>query len=290
MKGDGCRHITKLANDCAAVRARANQMTTHHEVVGGVIQLPWASMSTFLVEMQFRGTPLSRGTCLTVSHGDHWFVVTNRHNVTGRDQYTNDCLHDMGGVPNQLAIVLPTADLGNEWWVHGIDLYDDQGEPTWSEHPSLGAAVDVVALPFDKPPQGRCFGVHVTEHNDFAVVVGNPVNCIGYRDGEPMFSAFPQWIDCTLETPLDDSWDGRPAFLIRGPTAKGSSGSPVIAYREDAQDLRRSDGSPVGSDWATRFLGIYSGRTPTGAGVVWNLACVRAVVEEAAQKMSSRTD
>lgn len=262
-------------------------MARHHEVVDGVIQLPWASMSTFLVEMQFRGTPLSRGTCLTVSHWGRWFIVTNRHNVTGRDQYTNKCLHDMGGVPDQLAVVLPTADLGNEWWVHGIPLYDDEGEPTWSEHPTRGAAVDVVALPFEKPPQGRCFGIHVTEQDDFAVDVGDPVNCVGYRDGQPMFSAFPQWIDCTLETPLNDRWDGKPAFLIRGPTAKGSSGSPVIAYREDAQDLRRSDGSIVGSNWATRLVGLYSGRTPTGAGVVWNLTCVRDVVESAARKLGA---
>ncbi|MNY10099.1 hypothetical protein D3C86_1430560 [compost metagenome] len=184
-------------------------------------------------------------------------------------------------------MLLPTLDLGNEWWVHGVALYDAAGQPTWSEHPLFGAEIDVVALPFEKPPQARCFGIHLTEHNDFALEVGDAVNCIGYRKGEPMFSAFPQWIDCRLETPLNDSWQGKPAFLIRGPTAEGSSGSPVIAYRDNAEELRRSDGTLVGSNWATRLLGLYSGRTPDGAGLVWNLACIRDVVEHAAQKLES---
>lgn len=243
--------------------------------------LPWASMHTFLVEMQVHGLPLSRGTCLTVSHRDRWFVITNRHNVTGRNQYSNRCLSRTGGLPDQLAVCLPTNDLGNRWWVHRIPLFDEANCPTWIEHPVLGAKVDVVALAFDNPPQARCFGALLDDHFDFSVDVGEQVSAIGYRDGEPLFSGFPQWISCALETPLTAWWDGLPAFLIRGPTAKGSSGSPVLAYRENALSLCRSDGSPIGSDWATRLLGVYSGRVSDGVGLVWNLGVVREIVDHA---------
>lgn len=252
-----------------------------HFVVDGTIMLPWASMHTFLVAMQVNERTLSRGTCMTVSHRGRWFVVTNRHNVTGRDQYSGRCLSPTGGVPDRLALCLPTDVSGGGWSVHGLALSDADGRPTWTEHPVHGAAVDVVALAFETPPQARCFGALLDDRDDFAVEVGDPVHAIGYRAGRPMFSVFPRWIAATLKTPLADRWSDLPAFLIDGPTAAGSSGSPVLAYREPAEDLRRSDGSRIGASWASRLLGVYSGRVPGGSGVVWNLGCVRAIVDHA---------
>lgn len=252
-----------------------------HPVVDGVIQLPWGSMSTFLLEMRRGERILARGTCLTVSHGGRWFVVTNRHNVTGRNQYTDQPINPHGAVPDHLVLCLPTPDLGNRWWGHAMALYDEDDRPLWSEHPRLGAAVDVVALPFDKPPEARCFGVMLDDHCDFPVEVGEPLHVVGYRDGEPLFSAFPQWIETRLRSDRSGEWNGLPAFLVEGRLAPGSSGSPVFAYRTETADLRCSDGGPVGSDWATRFMGVYSGRTPESLGVVWNLEAVRAAVEAA---------
>jgi hypothetical protein len=122
------------------------------------------------------------------------------------------------------------------------------------------------------------------DHYDFAVEPGEEVTAIGYRLGQPEFSLFPQWIACELVTPIDQEFDGLPMFLVRGDTEKGSSGSPVIAYREDASKLRHADGRRLtAADWASRFLGIYSGRLRQGRdlGIVWSIACVRAVVENA---------
>lgn len=252
-----------------------------HPVVDGVIQLPWGSMSTFLLEMRRDERTLARGTCLTVSHGGRWFLVTNRHNVTGRNQYTDQPINRHGAVPDRLLLCLPTPDLGNRWWGHAVALYDEDDRPLWSEHPGLGVAVDVVALPFERPAEARCFGLMLDDHYDFPVAVGEPLHVVGYRDGEPLFSAFPQWIETGLRTDTSDDWNGLPAFLVEGRLAPGSSGSPVFAYRTDTDGLRRSDGGPVGSDWASRFMGVYSGRTREGFGVVWNLGAVRAVVEAA---------
>lgn len=252
-----------------------------HPVVDGVIQLPWGSMSTFLIEMRRGERRLARGTCLTVSHGGRWFVVTNRHNVTGRNQFTDQPMRRDGAVPDQIIVCLPTRDLGNRWWGHLMNLYGEDERPRWSEHPGLGAAVDVVAMPFDRPSEARCFGITLDDHYDFAVEVGEPLHVVGYRDGEPLFSAFPQWIETHLRTDPFGEWNGLPAFLVEGSLAPGSSGSPVFAYRTGTADLLRSDGGPVGSKWATRFMGVYSGRTPEGLGLVWNLRAVRAVVEAA---------
>lgn len=247
-------------------------------------------MHTFLVEMQVNGIGLARGTCLAISHKNQWFIVTNRHNVTGRDQYSGRCLSRTGGVPDQLAILMPTSDLGNYWHIHGLPLFDGKGQPTWTEHPVYGPDADVVALALNPPPQARLFGARLSDHDDFAVEVGDPVCAVGYRRGEPLFSAFPQWIQCALESPLAGTWEGLPAFLIKGPTAQGSSGSPIIAHREDAFNLKRADGSPIGAGWATRFLGVYSGRIADGVGIVWNFNCVREIVDRALKTTTSEVE
>ncbi|HEX8062860.1 MAG TPA: trypsin-like peptidase domain-containing protein [Allosphingosinicella sp.] len=238
-------------------------------------------MYTFRIEMAFGERSLAIGTCLSVSHRDRWFILTNRHNVTGRHQKTGRALHKLGAVPDRVLVYLPTRDLANRWWVHIIHLYQDD-EPVWIEHPTCPQA-DVVALPFDRPPEARCFGILLDDPFDFRVDVGDAVTAIGYPLGKPEFSLFPQWIPCKLATPHDQPFDEMPAFLIEGETRKGSSGSPVVAHRADASGLTRSDGRPLGTNWATRFLGIYSGRLirRENTGLVWSLDCVRALVEAA---------
>lgn len=256
-----------------------------YSATDGSIVLPWASMHTFLVGMQADGITIAKGTCMAVSRHDRWFIVTNRHNVTGLNQHDESHLDPWDRIPDQLAIYLPTENLSNEWWVHGIALRDDEGRPTWTEHPIFGRQVDVVAIPFERPEQAKIFGITLDDHDDFAVEIGDEVHTIGYRGAQPEFSAFPHWIPCLLETPLTSSWNDLPAFKIRGAFSKGSSGSPVIAYREGAENLSRSDGSLIGANWTSRFLGLYSGRVSDGSGLVWNTACVRHIVDYSADKI-----
>lgn len=249
-------------------------------------------MTTFYVQSQFRGEKLDSATCFAVSHAGRWFLVTNRHVVTGVDQNTGFVHDEHGRVPDQLAICLPTGELGQDWYVHGEPLYDDDGAPLWTEHPTQAGRVDVVALEFHKPPQGRCFGATLDDPHDFPVTVGEPVTAIGYRGGEADFAFFAQWIECVLETPLADEQHALPRFLINGAIAGGSSGSPVVAHRDNAEALRRSDGSLIGSNWASRLLGVYSGRLISREsedpahqiGVVWNLQCLRDIINAAANK------
>ena len=249
----------------------------------GVIQLPWECMYTFMLEPRFGERVLGRGTCFSVSRNGRWFIVTNRHNVTGHRQGTRVCINEHGLVPDHLVIALPTNQLGDRWWGHAIKVRDDDWSPLWVEHPTYGGQVDVVALAFDRPPQAKVFGALLDDLNDFAVTPGDVAHALGYRRGEPEFSLFPQWIECAVQTPIEAHWEDLPRFLVQGDFFHGSSGSPVLAYREDAFELPRSDGSPVSASEASRLLGIYSGRV-VGAedlGVVWNLGCVREVVDHA---------
>lgn len=252
----------------------------------GVIELPWACMHTFMLELRAGDKIIGKGTCFSVSRNGRWFILTNRHNVTGHRQGTTVCINEHGLVPDHLVLALPTRQLGEFWWAHAIKVRDDDWSPLWVEHPVYGADVDVVALPLDRPPEARLFGVELDDLNDFAVGVGDLAHALGYRRGEPEFALFPQWIECSVQTPIEAHWKGLPRFLVRGDFFHGSSGSPVLAYREDAFALRRSDGSLVGASSVARLLGIYSGRV-VGAedlGVVWNLECVREIVDHALEK------
>jgi hypothetical protein len=106
------------------------------------------SIQSLFIEMQFDGQSLSTGTAFVVNtptKGPH--LVTNRHNVTGRNQETGKPLSKTGGVPNNLVIF--HNKLGNigHWVMRQEPLYKHDESPRWIEHPTLEHQADFVALP-----------------------------------------------------------------------------------------------------------------------------------------------
>ena len=59
------------------------------------------SMQSLLLKMQFNGQLLSTGTGFIVRTPIGPVLVTNRHNVTGRDQNTGQPLSRTGAIPNE---------------------------------------------------------------------------------------------------------------------------------------------------------------------------------------------
>ena len=97
------------------------------------------------VRMYFGRTPLASGTCFFVMSADGPVLVTNRHNFTGRNNITGKPLHKQGGIPDHAVVTLHGPA---EVYYH-IDLVDHANPeaPAWTEHPTLGAKADIVALP-----------------------------------------------------------------------------------------------------------------------------------------------
>src|SRR5690606_13967632 len=98
------------------------------------------------------------GTGFTVlSSSGKPYLITNRHNVTGRNNMTGAMLPPYSP-PDSLAVwhcVNKDSEHGIEfggggyfqWDKYREPLYDGSGEPLWFEHPILKAKADFVALP-----------------------------------------------------------------------------------------------------------------------------------------------
>ena len=65
--------------------------------------------------MQFDGQALSTGTAFVVSTPKGPYLITNRHNVTGRNQETDAPLSKTGGVPNLIVIFHNQKGLLGRW-------------------------------------------------------------------------------------------------------------------------------------------------------------------------------
>lgn len=104
------------------------------------------SLQSLLIEMQFNSQPLSTGTAFVVNtptKGPH--LITNRHNVTGRNQETGDLLSKTGGIPSHVVVVHNRKGQCGQWTQKIEPLYAND-QPRWIEHPTLGAKADFVAL------------------------------------------------------------------------------------------------------------------------------------------------
>src|SRR5437867_422418 len=94
---------------------------------------------------------LASGTGFVYEHEGGFYLVTNWHNVTGRDPITGRCFLESLAVPDTAVTQFrDKSQVGKVHWEH-LKLYRDDSlmEPSWFEHPSHGRKVDVVVLPLD---------------------------------------------------------------------------------------------------------------------------------------------
>lgn len=262
------------------------------------------SLCTTMLTTKFGETPLSTGSAFFYDVDGRVFMVTNRHNLTGRHQDTGQPLSDHGGVPNYvefpvLSAVVDEATGTGHTKTHYCCLRWEIDDPPWREHPTLGAKADVVSIDLERfsssAPKPM---VSVNTLPDAQPIVAQPalsVSVIGYPFGTSVANHFPIWVGGTIASEPSMSVKGKPAFYIDCRTNKGSSGSPVFAYvmaglvgletadtkPKPAMVARMSDGRVAGMFGTPvhRFLGIYSGRINEASdiGIVWRTEVVDAV-------------
>lgn len=240
--------------------------------------------------MYFDNQKLASGTAflLARSKASHCTLVTNRHNVTGRHQETDECLDSNAAIPN--AIVINFHKKGGGWTSTRLPLYRDDGSPWWIEHPDLGKNADIVALNLSWGPDVIKIPYYLETDLDkcnMDIRPAEPVSVIGFPFGLSSSQKYPVWATGFLAQELDLVSQANPTFLIDCRTRPGQSGSPVIAYRPDWYRQKNEDGTvstslrPGETQW--EFLGIYSGRIrkESDLGQVWHVSILLALLLEA---------
>ncbi len=243
---------------------------------------------------------ISTGTGFFFTEKNETYFVTNWHNISGRDPFTNNYLSNSQRRPLFIRAKFaswvgdPTK---KEFTTIGRDipLYnEDRSIPVWFEHPELGHECDVIAIPFQKPsvvPDFMHNSANMISGIRIPIKPGNTVFIIGFPHNLSVAFGLPIWKSGFIasEPHYDVKWGGElsdiggmaggrtgPAFFVDALTRKGMSGSPVFASYSGTWNM--SDPyAPLNPDdpnfWSRsdialgenrmEFVGIYSGRAPS---------------------------
>ncbi|MEZ4794908.1 MAG: hypothetical protein R2773_05430 [Flavobacteriaceae bacterium] len=228
-------------------------------------------------------------------HNNKPYVITNWHNVTGKNPETDENIGSF--CPNQLIIELkydlPTEEEGYHKVMGGVrnfDLYNRNLEKNWIEHPE-GRKVDVVALPInlDLPEKSEPHYMNLQDYQkDWLPDVGDDCFIVGYPEGFSGPFKTSIWKRGSVATlPLLD-YDEKPIFLLDTIGNKGLSGAAVIGRGNgifDKSPGRQISGDAIIGTWYN-FVGIYSGRlSDVGIGSQLGRVWKKSVIDEIFQNI-----
>lgn len=250
------------------------------------------SLTTHHLHMCFTETDavLSSGTGFVYEHGGVPYLITNWHNVSGRNPSTGECLSDKLAVPNMVSTMFRHKEQPGSCTRRHLDLFADTGltEPLWFEHPVHGHAVDVVALPIpdDIRSEFALFSINAIEFDSqFSENVADDAFIIGYPFSETPLLHLPVWKRASIASEPSVDLDALPKMLVDTATRPGLSGSPVVMQRIGIHGM--SGGVLKGPEIIGRirnFVGVYSGRVGAGEakaqlGIVWKARVVLEIIE-----------
>lgn len=188
-----------------------------------------------------------------------------------------------------------------------IDLYDENLNPIWFEHPELGSKSDVIAIRAQKPElilQYWHQAANRVGKDNIPIEPGTLIFVIGYPSSLSTGPGLPLWksgylasepmFDIRIQANLSEiggmkGGSSLPGFFIDTLTRQGMSGSPVFArfcgtwdeqnpYDRNINSLLKNPSKHDHVYFAQegiKFIGCYSGRIPDteqGAelGICWN--------------------
>ena len=230
---------------------------------------------------------LATGTAFSYQTANNTFLITNWHNVTGKDIFTGEYLKQSGAIPDSIQIYLRRKENPLILDEIKIKLYSDISltKKIWIEHPFYKEKVDVVAIPLHKNIIEK-YLIQAINSNDFnneiEPEISDDVFVIGYPFQSLTKYGFPIWKKGSIASEPTVKQKDLPLIYIDTATRPGLSGSPVIYQREGIHGL--VDGTLQDDTIFGRirgFLGIYSGRLGKDEnlaqlGLIWR----RTIIEE----------
>ena len=244
------------------------------------------SVAAIPIELLFDATVLGAGTAFVWATSGAHFLITNWHNVSGRNPFDGKHVLKNAGEPNSLRVWFNKKNSLGEKVPIDIPLHEPSGKARWFIHPVL-AKIDVVALPFPIPPGVDAYPINLMASEPLLTKVGMDAYVLGYPFGFGV-AGLPVWKRGSIASEPDVLSPEQHYFLLDTASRPGMSGSPVIMRSWGAHLLEDGNYNLGGPLTATRFIGIYSGRLHTTdpldaqLGIIWPEALVQDIC--AAQK------
>lgn len=257
------------------------------------------------INMFFNETPLSFGTgFLMNSPSGHVYLITNRHNLTGRHNETGECLSETKAIPNRIEISHITGSPAVIQWARAMEtqerfklsdemlsalksrtivsepLLSESGDPLWFEHPSLQQRADFCALQLTNFEGIQTITFQKSFSRPLILEITETVSVIGYPFGKSN-NNFPVWANGTIASDPILNYEDLPIMLIDCPSRSGQSGSPVFRHVTSGMVSFENHNMQSVTSPISRFVGIYSGRIhkDSNVGLVWKEAAVYELVD-----------
>lgn len=247
---------------------------------------------------------ISTATGFLVKQDNRIFLLTNRHVVTGKNNFTGEILDkNNSAIPNKLQVYINnevvTKSRKINMWNNGvvISLYKnneiDENNKLWIEHPLYKNKIDLIAidltdyilkrekglLKYYKKVNTLLYYKELNNNDNIQVtdqvfVIGFPYGCV-----TNIKAYLPVWTSGTIASEYDMNLvlplykensnietHEFPSFLIDSKTREGQSGSPVISYNRTMK--------------SAILLGIYSGRVNANSdlGYVWKTELIKELL------------
>jgi len=298
-------------------------INTNDNVVERIDMLSYVALRMY---MYFDNEKIAVGTAFIYLYDEKPYLITNWHNISGREPSNLIPKHSQCALPKKISIEVPLVSLNQEtysitWKEHPVSLYRDNGdtptESVWYEHPQHGYNVDVVAIPLDDEIFSPLKSIHYISDTQTNVIPRETAICavndpyirlqkvlllpsldvfvLGFPIGMSGGEGFPVWKRGSIASEPDLNIDNLPKLLIDTATRKGMSGAPVfVQQRGDwLSEERDMFGNPKkGQGLGRRFIGIYSGRVGCGEfqaqlGIVWKASVIEEIIRSSTKGKSS---
>ncbi|MEH1030006.1 trypsin-like peptidase domain-containing protein [Micromonospora profundi] len=247
------------------------------------------SVASLLLSMRVNDESLATGTGFVVNYNDHPYLITNRHNLSGRRTDTNEPLHASAATPDFVRIMHNSSLGPGNWCSRDEPLIGTNGEPLWLEHPRLGRHVDVVALQLRNLNEVELYPYSMDSQDSEVAdpAVSEGVSIVGFPFGLTGGGVFGIWSRGFVATEPDVDFNDLPLFLIDSRTRPGQSGSPVIVYFNGGMVPTKGGGSGIFGHPVEKLLGVYSGRinAQSDLGFVWKASVIADILAQEPQRL-----
>lgn len=248
------------------------------------------SFTSIPITMYFNETKqkLASATGFIYKRKGKLYLITNWHNVTGKNPDTKKQICQHGGVPDIISLTLLKSQIPKiDWQNYTINLYDNKKKADWLVHPLHKEKVDVVAieLEIDDSFDGIFKPINDIHFDNFKIEVSDNVYILGFPFELNGGGYFPIWKRASIASEPDIDYGGLPKLFVDTASRKGMSGSPVIFRRmglhggENGKLIPKSIMGEIQG-----FVGVYSGRigkTEIDAqlGIVWKKDVIDEIID-----------
>ena len=265
----------------------------------------------FQIQMCDKAGGFSLGTAFFYQFENETFIITNWHNVTGKDPISGESLHFERSplyIQAKWPVVNPDSNYGDGLKAVRFEVqvveFEDSNDPIWFEHPTLGSLCDVVAIPAKRPdhwPSKVHRPANTLDETPIPVSPGLKVMVIGFPRGissgpglplvkTGFLSSEPRY-NVRIGGEFSDIGGMRgaielPAMFLDVHTLPGMSGSPVFGEYTGWYNPDYADGSFItGNSWlgtGQLFLGCHSSRTGereerAGLGICYKADAIKEI-------------